>query len=44
MIEIQRKFSLPFLLNNILMVETRWWYARDVRTGREGVVPAAYLY
>lgn len=22
----------------------RWWYARDVRTGREGVVPAAYLY
>lgn len=21
-----------------------WWYARDVRTGREGVVPAAYLY
>lgn len=22
----------------------RWWYARDTRTGREGVVPAAYLY
>lgn len=22
----------------------RWWYARDVRTGQEGVVPAAYLY
>ncbi|KAF9458443.1 cortical protein marker for cell polarity-domain-containing protein [Collybia nuda] len=21
-----------------------WWYARDMRTGREGVVPAAYLY
>lgn len=21
-----------------------WWYARDVQTGREGVVPAAYLY
>ncbi|EAU91377.1 hypothetical protein CC1G_07412 [Coprinopsis cinerea okayama7 len=21
-----------------------WWYARHVRTGREGVVPAAYLY
>jgi hypothetical protein len=21
-----------------------WWYARDIRTGREGVVPAAYLY
>ncbi|KAI0048302.1 hypothetical protein FA95DRAFT_1491100 [Auriscalpium vulgare] len=21
-----------------------WWYARDLRTGREGVVPAAYLY
>ncbi|KAG6862277.1 hypothetical protein C0995_015974 [Termitomyces sp. Mi166 len=21
-----------------------WWYARDVRTGQEGVVPAAYLY
>ncbi|KAF9529313.1 cortical protein marker for cell polarity-domain-containing protein [Crepidotus variabilis] len=21
-----------------------WWYARDMRTGQEGVVPAAYLY
>ncbi|KAG6813658.1 hypothetical protein H0H92_008895 [Tricholoma furcatifolium] len=21
-----------------------WWYARDVHTGQEGVVPAAYLY
>ncbi|KAG6915394.1 hypothetical protein DXG01_011713 [Tephrocybe rancida] len=21
-----------------------WWYARDARTGQEGVVPAAYLY
>ncbi|KAG6857255.1 hypothetical protein H0H87_007088 [Tephrocybe sp. NHM501043] len=21
-----------------------WWYTRDVRTGQEGVVPAAYLY
>jgi len=21
-----------------------WWYARDVRTGNEGVVPAAYVY
>ncbi|KAF8622348.1 hypothetical protein AX15_007080 [Amanita polypyramis BW_CC] len=21
-----------------------WWYARDVQTSREGVVPAAYLY
>ncbi|KAJ3999992.1 cortical protein marker for cell polarity-domain-containing protein [Lentinula boryana] len=21
-----------------------WWYARDVKTGHEGVVPAAYLY
>jgi len=21
-----------------------WWYARDMRSGREGVVPAAYLY
>lgn len=21
-----------------------WWYARDVQTGREGVVPAAFLY
>ncbi|KAG7090837.1 hypothetical protein E1B28_009919 [Marasmius oreades] len=21
-----------------------WWYARDLKTGREGVVPAAYLY
>ncbi|KAG7446426.1 uncharacterized protein BT62DRAFT_931867 [Guyanagaster necrorhizus] len=24
--------------------DTAWWYARDVRTGQEGVVPAAYLY
>ena len=21
-----------------------WWFARNVQTGREGVVPAAYLY
>ncbi|TDL24213.1 hypothetical protein BD410DRAFT_786308 [Rickenella mellea] len=21
-----------------------WWYARDINTGREGVVPASYLY
>ncbi|KAJ7782990.1 cortical protein marker for cell polarity-domain-containing protein [Mycena metata] len=21
-----------------------WWYARDVKTGKEGVVPAAYLF
>ncbi|KAF9562785.1 hypothetical protein CPC08DRAFT_362723 [Agrocybe pediades] len=21
-----------------------WWFARDIRTGQEGVVPAAYLY
>ncbi|KAF9264239.1 hypothetical protein L218DRAFT_926600 [Marasmius fiardii PR-910] len=21
-----------------------WWYARDIKSGREGVVPAAYLY
>ncbi|KAJ7209519.1 cortical protein marker for cell polarity-domain-containing protein [Mycena pura] len=21
-----------------------WWYARDIKTGREGVVPAAYLF
>lgn len=21
-----------------------WWYARNIRTGQEGVVPAAYLY
>ncbi|KAI0356179.1 hypothetical protein OH77DRAFT_1536521 [Trametes cingulata] len=21
-----------------------WWYARDVRTGQEGVVPASYVY
>ncbi|KAJ3794740.1 cortical protein marker for cell polarity-domain-containing protein [Lentinula aff. detonsa] len=21
-----------------------WWYARDIKTGHEGVVPAAYLY
>ncbi|EKM54352.1 uncharacterized protein PHACADRAFT_123333 [Phanerochaete carnosa HHB-10118-sp] len=24
--------------------DTAWWYARDTRTGREGVVPAAYIY
>ncbi|PBK91327.1 hypothetical protein ARMGADRAFT_1046488 [Armillaria gallica] len=24
--------------------DAAWWYARDVRTGQEGVVPAAYLY
>ncbi|OSX66181.1 hypothetical protein POSPLADRAFT_1166155 [Postia placenta MAD-698-R-SB12] len=24
--------------------DAAWWYARDVRTGREGVVPAAYVY
>jgi len=24
--------------------DSAWWYARDVRTGREGVVPASYLY
>jgi hypothetical protein len=24
--------------------DSAWWYARDPRTGREGVVPAAYLY
>ncbi|KDQ57571.1 hypothetical protein JAAARDRAFT_35266 [Jaapia argillacea MUCL 33604] len=24
--------------------DSSWWYVRDVRTGREGVVPAAYLY
>ncbi|PPQ99729.1 hypothetical protein CVT24_009712 [Panaeolus cyanescens] len=24
--------------------DAAWWYARDVRTGKEGVVPAAYLY
>jgi hypothetical protein len=22
----------------------RWWFARNLQTGREGVVPAAYLY
>lgn len=22
----------------------RWWYARDPNTGREGVIPASYLY
>ncbi|KAI0305506.1 cortical protein marker for cell polarity-domain-containing protein [Multifurca ochricompacta] len=21
-----------------------WWYARDVRTGKEGVIPSAYVY
>ncbi|KAH9831218.1 cortical protein marker for cell polarity-domain-containing protein [Rhodofomes roseus] len=24
--------------------DAAWWYARDVRSGREGVVPAAYVY
>ncbi|KAJ3547650.1 hypothetical protein NM688_g5377 [Phlebia brevispora] len=24
--------------------DTAWWYARDPRTGREGVIPAAYVY
>ncbi|KAH8083815.1 cortical protein marker for cell polarity-domain-containing protein [Cristinia sonorae] len=24
--------------------DTAWWYARDIRTGREGVVPASYVY
>ncbi|KAF8647149.1 hypothetical protein AX16_006980 [Volvariella volvacea WC 439] len=24
--------------------DASWWYARNTRTGREGVVPAAYLY
>ncbi|KAK0212989.1 cortical protein marker for cell polarity-domain-containing protein [Desarmillaria ectypa] len=24
--------------------DVAWWYVRDVRTGQEGVVPAAYLY
>jgi hypothetical protein len=24
--------------------DMNWWYARDVRTGREGVVPASYVY
>jgi len=23
--------------------DENWWYARDVNTGREGVVPAAYV-
>ena len=33
--------SLISLLSGLFY---RWWYARDTRTGREGVVPAAYLY
>ncbi|KAF9519271.1 hypothetical protein BS47DRAFT_1312769 [Hydnum rufescens UP504] len=24
--------------------DAAWWYVRDQRTGREGIVPAAYLY
>ncbi|KAH9942312.1 cortical protein marker for cell polarity-domain-containing protein [Epithele typhae] len=24
--------------------DAAWWYARDTRTGQEGVVPAAYVY
>lgn len=32
------------VLTNKTLLSCRWWYARDVRTGQEGVVPAAYLY
>lgn len=28
----------------LINVAYRWWYARDPRTGKEGVVPAAYVY
>ncbi|THH30948.1 hypothetical protein EUX98_g3263 [Antrodiella citrinella] len=24
--------------------DTAWWYARDIRSGQEGVVPASYVY
>jgi hypothetical protein len=34
-------FVIPALMGSD---DCRWWYARDVHTGREGVVPAAYLY
>ncbi|KAL0956070.1 hypothetical protein HGRIS_002239 [Hohenbuehelia grisea] len=40
--------ELPMTAGTQLMVlddrDPAWWYARDVKTGREGVVPAAYLY
>jgi len=37
--------STAFHYNNgMLTLSDRWWYARDLRTGREGIVPAAYLY
>ncbi|KIY50189.1 hypothetical protein FISHEDRAFT_64862 [Fistulina hepatica ATCC 64428] len=40
--------ELPLLAGDEVEVlddrDAAWWYARDIRTGREGVVPAAYLY
>lgn len=45
MTEMLRKSCLfHFAIHVNLDGLIRWWYARDVRTGREGVVPAAYLY
>lgn len=42
---VQIAHSLLFLFSLSNPFSTyRWWYARDVRTGQEGVVPAAYLY
>ncbi|KAH9956897.1 cortical protein marker for cell polarity-domain-containing protein [Russula dissimulans] len=40
--------ELPLVVGQELEVlddhDHSWWYARDVRTGKEGVVPASYVY
>ena len=44
-VTLRAPFScLTYTLSFIETLSFRWWYARDVRTGEEGVVPAAYLY
>ena len=46
MIGILREYSstvVLFLLATDITLY-RWWYARDPNTGREGVIPASYLY
>ncbi|KAF8325204.1 cortical protein marker for cell polarity-domain-containing protein [Cantharellus anzutake] len=46
--EGQGEGELPLETGTELLVlddrDAAWWYVRDVATGREGVVPAAYLY
>ncbi|KAI0302566.1 cortical protein marker for cell polarity-domain-containing protein [Russula brevipes] len=40
--------ELPLVVGQELEIlddrDHSWWYARDVRTGNEGVIPAAYVY